>query len=100
MTVQMVRFTTDKANVVEVEKAIDSMMAAIDEAQPAGTRYAATRLADGVTFVLILELAGGVDNPLPAIPAARAFQQQLPTWATEAPAPQPLTVLGSYRLFA
>jgi hypothetical protein len=99
VTLQMVRFTTTEEQVSEVEAAVASMMAAIDEARPAGTRYAATKLADGVTFLLFLELAEGVENPLPAIPAARAFQQQMATWAVEPPAPQPVTVLGSYALF-
>lgn len=99
MTVQMVRFTATEAVVAEIEAAIESMFAAIDDARPPGTRYAATKLADGVTFVLILDLDDGVENPLPAIAAARAFQLQMPEWATEPPAPQPLTVLGSYGLF-
>lgn len=90
MTVQMVRFTTTEANVADVETAIASLIDAIDEAQPAGTRYAATKLADGSTFLLILELAGGVENPLPSIPEAREFQQQMATWADEPPAPEPV----------
>lgn len=100
MTVQMVRFTTTETHVAEVEAAIGSMIAAIDHARPAGTRYAAVRLDDGVTFLLVLELADGVENPLPSIAEARAFQQQLPTWATRPPAPEPVTVVGSYGLFA
>jgi hypothetical protein len=92
----MVRFTTTEANLGAVEAGIDSMITAISQAKPAGTRYTATKLADGVTFMLLLELAEGTDNPLPSIPEARAFQAQMPTWAKEPPAPQPLTVLGSY----
>ena len=99
MTLQMVRFTTSSSNVAEIERAIESMIAAIQNAQPQGVRYAVTRLADGVTFQLFLELADGVENPLASIPEARAFQQKLPTWAVEPPAAQPVTVLGSYRLF-
>jgi len=100
MTVQMVRFATTKANIAEIETAVAAMFAAIDEAQPPGIRYAAGRLADGLTFLLILDLADGVENPLPSIPEARAFQQQMSAWATEPPTPQPITVLRSYRLFA
>jgi hypothetical protein len=100
MTLQMVCFTTTEAQVAEVEEAIGALMAAVAEAAPAGTRYAATRLADGVTFMLLLELDAGVENPLPAIPGARAFQQRMPAWAIDPPAPQPVAVLGSYGLFA
>lgn len=100
MTVQMVRFTATEADVAEIEAAITEMLAAVDAAAPPGVRYAATRLADGVTFLLLLELADGTGNPLPAIPEARAFQQRMATWADDPPVPQPLTVLGAYRLFA
>lgn len=100
MTVQMVRFTTTEVNIAGIEKAVAAMFAAIDEAQPPGIRYAAGRLADGLTFPLILDLADGVEHPLPSIPEARAFQQQMCAWATEPPTSQPITVLRSYRLFA
>ena len=100
MTVQMVRFSTTEANVADVESGIATMMAGIAEARPAGTRYAACRLSDGRTYLLILELADGVENPLPAIPAARAFQQALRGWAIEPPTPAPVTVLGTHGLFA
>jgi hypothetical protein len=99
VTVQMIRFTTSEAHVPEVEESIRAMIAAIEAARPAGTRYAATKLADGRTFLLVLELADGVENPLPAISEARAFQQRMADWATEPPAPQPVTVVGSYGLF-
>ena len=96
MTVQMLRFTTSEANATEVESAIATMMAAIAEARPAGIRYAACRVADDPAYLLILESADGVENPLPAIAEARAFQQRLPGWALEPAAPAPVTVLGSY----
>jgi hypothetical protein len=98
MTVQMVRFTTTEDHVAEVEAGMDAMIAAIRGAQPAGTRYAACRLGDGATFVLLLELDDGVENPLPGIPEARALQQQMAVWAAEPVAPEPVTVVGSYRL--
>lgn len=100
MTLQMVRFTTTDANVAEIETAIESMIAAINEAQPPGTRYTAGKLDNGLTFLLILELADAVENPLPSIPEARAFQQRMPTWTTEATTPQSVTVLGSYGLLS
>jgi hypothetical protein len=100
VTVQIVRFTTTEPNVAEIETAIESMITAIHEARPPGVRYAACELVDGLTFLLILELADGVENQLPSIPEARAFQQQMRTWAAEPPTPQPVTVLGSYELFA
>ena len=99
MTVQMVRFATTEDHVAEIEAGIDAMLAAIERTQPAGARYAAFRLGDGVTFLLLLELEDGIENPLPAIPEARAFQQEMASRAVTPPAPEPLTVVGSYRLF-
>jgi hypothetical protein len=99
MTVQIVRFTVDEADAADVESTIETMIAALHEARPSGTRFASCKLADGVTFLNVLELADGVPNPLPEIPECRAFQQQLPNWTVEPPTPQPVAVIGSYQLF-
>ena len=68
MTVQMVGFVTTEDDVAEVEAGIDAMLAAIERTQPAGVRYAAFRLGDGVSFLLLLELEDGIENPLPPSP--------------------------------
>lgn len=100
MTVQMIHFTAKETEVADIDDAIEALMASIEEAQPAGTRYAWCKLPDGVTFVGVLELKDGVDNPLFGIETARAFQQNLGSWAVgEPPAPQLLDVVGSYHLF-
>jgi hypothetical protein len=101
VTVLMVRYQVREESVADVEAAIEKAFAAIEAEQPAGIRYAMGTLPDGVTFVGVLELEDGVDNPLPGIPAARALQQSLPGLVVgEPPVPQPVQVLGSYRLFA
>jgi hypothetical protein len=61
--VLMVRSKVKAESVAEVEAAITKVFSAIERAQPAGVRYASSRLEDGVTFVALLELEGGVDNP-------------------------------------
>lgn len=99
MTVQIVRFTADQADVADIEAALKTMVAALERAAPAGARFASCKLADGATFLNVLELAEGVENPMPNIAECRAFQQQLPVWAAEPPTPQPVTVIGSYQLF-
>jgi hypothetical protein len=96
----MLRFTVDEADVPTVEAGVAEMMRAIEAANPDGVRYSVSRLPDGVTFVGLLELADGMANPLPAIPACRDFQVGLRTWSTEPPVPQELTVIGTYRLHA
>jgi hypothetical protein len=100
MTVLMVNYKVREASVAQVEGGIEQMMAAIEHAQPKGIRYALCKLPDGVSFVGILELDDGAENPLPGIAAARSFQGNLADWVVgEPPAPQPLTVVGSYGLF-
>ena len=96
MTVQIVRFTADPADVPDIEAAIGTMVAAVHRERPPGTRFTSWKLADGVTFLNVLELADGVDNPLPGIPECRAYQQRLAQWVGEPPSPQPGTVVGSY----
>ena len=100
MTVLMMRYQAREESVAEVEARIEKAFAAIEAEQPAGMRYAMGKLPDGVTFVGVLELEDGVDNPLPGIPAARELQQSLPGLVVgEPPVPQPVHVLGSYGLF-
>jgi hypothetical protein len=100
MTVLIVRYEVREEAMVEVEAGMAEVMAAVERHRPAGVRYAVGKLADGVTFVGVLELADGVDNPLPALAAARAFQQDLAGWVASAapPAPQRLDLVGSYGL--
>jgi hypothetical protein len=101
MTVLMVRYQVREESVAEVEARIEKAMVAIEAERPAGIRYAMGKLPDGVTFVGVLEIEDGVDNPLPGIPAAREFQQSLPGLVVgETPVPEPVQVVGSYRLFA
>jgi hypothetical protein len=99
MNVLMVRSKVKAESVTDVEAAIEKVFSAIEQAQPAGVRYASSRLGDGVTFVALLELEDGVDNPLPALPAFVEFQEDLKKWMAEPPTLEQMTVVGSYRLF-
>ena len=101
MTVLTVRYQVREDSVAEVEALIEKAFAAIEAEQPAGIRYAMGKLPDGVTFLGVLELEDGIENPLPAMAAGRELQQSLPGLIVgEPPVPQPVQVLGSYRLFA
>jgi hypothetical protein len=100
VTVLTVRYQVREESVAEVEAGIERVFAAIEKEQPAGVRYAMGKLPDGVTFVGVLELDDGVDNPLPGIPAARELQQSLPGLVVgEPPVPQPVHVVGSFGMF-
>ena len=95
----MVRSKVKATQVADVEAGIKHLFATLQQAQPEGIRYASRRLADGVTYVVLLEIDEGVDNPLPALPAFQAFQETLKISMVEPPTAEQLTVSGSYRLF-
>ena len=99
MNVMIVRSKVKPEHAAEVETAVQALFAAIERAQPEGIRYASSRLDDGVTYVAQLQLDEGVENPLPALPEFREFQDNLKHWLAEPPTPEQLTVIGSYRLF-
>jgi hypothetical protein len=73
MQTGMVRSKVKAEHVAELEAAVKRVFTALQQSQPNGIRYASCRLPDGVTYVAVLELDDGVDNPLPALPEFRAF---------------------------
>jgi hypothetical protein len=56
-------------------------------------------VVDGSTFVILLELADGVEDPRPAIPEFQRFLEQLKGWVDGPPVIEHLDVIGSYNLF-
>lgn len=99
MNILMVRAKVKAANASEVEAASRRVFAALQQKQPEGIRYTSCRLSDGVTYVALLELDDGIDNPLPALPEFREFQESLKNWMAEPPVVEQLTLVGSYRFF-
>jgi hypothetical protein len=99
MKVWIVRATVKAEQVAEIEAAGKRVYAALEREQPQGIRYTTCRLPDGVTYVNLLALDDGVDNPLLTLPEARAFQEGLKTWLAEPPTSERLTVVGAYRFF-
>jgi hypothetical protein len=96
MTVLMVRSTVKPEFVGELEEALGKMFTAIAREQPAGVRYASYRLPDGVTYVAELEIADGVENPLPAVAEFREFQAGVKDWLAGPPSVEHFEVRGSY----
>jgi hypothetical protein len=99
MSVHMVQAKIKRENVTGVQAAAQKMFAAIDGAQPEGIRYASCLLPDGETFVGLLQVDDGVENPLPGFAEFREFLEGVEASRAEPPNAQPLTVIGSYRLF-
>ena len=100
MSVLTVRAKLKEEHVAEAEAAVRRMFAAIEREGLEGIRYASIRLEDGVTFLALLEIDDGVENPLPGLPEAQEFYASLPGWYVEPPEVGPGTVIGSYRLFS
>jgi hypothetical protein len=99
MNVMILRAKVKTDSVADVEAAVTAMFSALERARPQGVRYASCRLADSATFVILLQVQDGIDNPLPTVPEFRQFQDNLKHWIAEPPIPEQLTVIGSYNLF-
>jgi hypothetical protein len=99
MSVTMIHAKVQAGAAAEVEGAAKRLFAAIEREQLKGIRYASSKLPDGVTFVILLQLEDGIDNPLGALPEFREFQEGLRNQLSGPPTQEQLTVVGSYRLF-
>jgi hypothetical protein len=100
MNVFTVRATLKEEHVEEAVAAVKRMFAAIEREGLEGIRYASIQLEDGVTFLALLELEDGVENPLLSLPEAKEFYESLPGLYVGTPEVGPGTVIGSYRLFS
>jgi hypothetical protein len=99
MSVTMVRQKVTNGSVEEAEAAVRDLFATLDGVRPDGVRYASTRVADRSTFVILLELADGIEDPRPEIPEYVRFLEQLKGWVDGPPVIEQLDVVGSYNLF-
>lgn len=99
MSVLAIRATIKPDAVADVEAAATEMFAAIAREQPDNIRYGSCRLADGVTFLILLAVDEGTENPLPRLPEFQRFQEGLRGWSAGPPEAGPAEVIGSYRLF-
>jgi hypothetical protein len=100
MSVMLLRADVKPESVAEAEAATKAMFASLEEAAPAGVRYASSRLSGSNTFVVLVQIEDGVENPLPAVPEWVAFQAQLKDWLAGPPTTEELAVVGSYNLFS
>ena len=99
MNVLMVRAKIKEENVADTQAAVGKVIQALEQARPAGVRYASCTLSDGVTVVALLELESDGGNPLRGFPAYAEMLENLKQWYAEPPAVEQMTVIGSYGLF-
>jgi hypothetical protein len=96
----VVRYKTKPDQADKNARLIENVFKELKQRAPAGLRYAALRLADGVSFVHVasIETPDGT-NPLAEIAAFKAFQAEIRDRCTEPPQASDVTVVGGYRLF-
>ena len=92
----IVRYTTRTEAAAENQRLVEKVFAGLAADDPGGLRYAAFRLADGVSFVHIA-IVEGEDNPLTQSQAFAEFSQHNEAARLEPPARTEATLLGSYR---
>jgi hypothetical protein len=63
MSVMMFQAKVKAESVAELEAAARAVFSAVEQVQPKGMRYAAGKLSDRVTFVILLGLEEGIENP-------------------------------------
>lgn len=99
MSVIVVRQKVKDGNLEEAEAAVRDLFATLDRVRPEGLRYASTRVVDSSTFVILTELAEGIEDPRPAMPEYPRFLEKLKEWVEGPPVIEHLDVVGSYNLF-
>jgi hypothetical protein len=99
MSVVMVRQKVKDGSVQEAEAAVRELFATLERVRPEGLRYASTRVVDSSTFVILTELADGIQDPRPAIPEFLGFLEQLKGWVDGPPVLEHLEIVGTYALF-
>jgi hypothetical protein len=99
MNLLMVRAKLREENVAEAKAETEKVIQALEQARPAGVRYAAGVLNDGVTFIALLEMEQGQEHPLRAFPPYAELIEKLKQWYAEPPTVEHLATIGSYQLF-
>jgi len=93
----MVRYRVKLERVAEHEGYIRAVFEELARTAPAGIRYGAYKLPDGVSFVHIAFVAAE-KNPLDAVAAFQTFLAGIRERCDEPPATVELTPLGAYGL--
>jgi len=99
MSVMLVRQNVKDESIEEAEAAVRDLFTTLDRVRPEGVRYASTRVVDSSTFVILFELAVGIEDPRPTIPEYAQFLEQLESWVDGPPVIERVDVVGSYNLF-
>ncbi|MFE3457152.1 hypothetical protein ACFXKD_06370 [Nocardiopsis aegyptia] len=91
MSTAVIRYRTKPEAAEENQRLVEDVFAELAATAPAGLRYSAFRLADGVTFVHVVDGEG-----LAELAAFQAFQRALGDRVVAGPTREGATLVGSY----
>jgi hypothetical protein len=91
MSAAAIRYQTKPEAADRNQRLIENVFAELAATAPPGLRYSAFRLADGVTFVHVIDGEG-----LPELTAFQEFQRTLGDRLAVSPTREDATVIGSY----
>jgi hypothetical protein len=79
MSVMLVRQKVKDGSLEEAEAGVRDLFTTLDRVRPEGLRYASTRVADSSTFVILFDLADGIEDPAgdPRVRAVPGAAQRL-----------------------
>ena len=93
----MVRYRVKPDRIAEHEGLIHAVFDELAKTAPAGIRYGAFKLPDGVSFVHVAFI-DAPSNPLDAIAAFKAFTERIKERIEEPAVTADLTAIGTYGL--
>ncbi|WP_412537948.1 hypothetical protein R8Z50_18995 [Longispora sp. K20-0274] len=91
MTTAVIRYQTTPEAADENQRLVENVFAELAATAPAGLRYSTFRLADGVTFVHVVDGEGVTD-----LAAFQEFQRTLGERLAVGPNREDATLVGSY----
>ena len=94
----IVRYKVKPERAEENEGLIKEVIAELGRVRPEGLQYAAYKLEDGLTFVhhAVITTPDG-SNPITALPAFKAFVEDIKSRCDEPPLAMPASEIGSYQ---
>jgi hypothetical protein len=90
MSTTLIRYRVRPEAAQENQRLIEAVFAELSVTAPAGLRYSAYRLSDGVTFVHVVDGDG-----LPGLAAFQEFQRDLAARLADGPTREPATLVGA-----
>jgi hypothetical protein len=98
MNRKMVRYKFKAGRAAENERYVKRVFEQLNREQPRGLRYASFKLADGLSFVHLVETTGE-GNPLSELSTFKEFVAAVRERCEEPPVTVELTEVGSYKVF-